>query len=233
MYEKFKREYPTDVTYTKQKLQRNIRSVLSIAFKSIPKTQIIGSTYEQWDAKGYKEIRFKNWFFAVTLEQGSDGCIYAVIQDGHHNSLHHNDQMQTQPYDNIDECIRYLLREYANRNYPITESKSKGIIRMNEQGLRRMAGYIVRRINEDAVYNPIRTLNEKFYNPKKESMIDGKLGDYDVLDGALYRKIVEDLKDKGWVEDVRMYANPKKGGKTYALYRRCDNHKYFWHPYTI
>jgi len=60
MYEKFKREYPTDVTYTKQKLQRNIRSVLSIAFKSIPKTQIIGSTYEQWDAKGYKEIRFKN-----------------------------------------------------------------------------------------------------------------------------------------------------------------------------
>lgn len=128
----------------------------------------------------------------------------------------------------LDRRIRRLIKEYTNRNCPITESKGRRVIRMNEQSLRRMVGYIVQRINEDTAYNPIRTLNEKFYNSKKESMIDGKLGDYDVLDGALYRKIVEDLKDKGWVEDVRMYANPKKGGKTYALYRRCDNHKFFF-----
>lgn len=71
-------------------------------------------------------------------------------------------------------------------------------------------------------------LNEKYYNPFRESMIDGELNGYDVLDGAKEKQIICDLPDKGWVEDIRMYSKMRTGGKTYCLYRRTDNGKYFF-----
>ena len=43
----------------------------------------------------------------------------------------------------LDRHIRRLLREYASRNALISESRGKRIIRMNEQGLRRMVNSIV------------------------------------------------------------------------------------------
>lgn len=70
-------------------------------------------------------------------------------------------------------------------------------------------------------------LTEKYYNPAIEPMVDRKIGDYDVLDGAEEEQIICDLPQKGWVEDIVMYSAMPKG-KTYALYRRCDNGKYFF-----
>ena len=71
-------------------------------------------------------------------------------------------------------------------------------------------------------------LNEKFYNPSEEPIVDGKIGEYDVLDGAEWEQIICDLPQKGWVEDIRMYSAMGHGGKTYCLYRRMDNGKYFF-----
>lgn len=168
--------------------------------------------------------------FNDPLKGTTNQCVQQVLtpNDEMVNWNNYNQAQGERADESIDTRILKLLREYTSHKFLITESRGRRIIRMNEQGLRRMVGYIVQRINEDTEYSPIRTINEKFYNPKREAMIDGKLGDYDVLDGALSEKTVEDLKDKGRIEDVRMYANPKKGGKTYALYRRCDNHKYFF-----
>lgn len=70
-------------------------------------------------------------------------------------------------------------------------------------------------------------LTEKYYNPAIEPMIDYKIGNYDVLYGAEEEQIICDLPQKGWVEDIIMYSAMPKG-KTYALYRRCDNGKYFF-----
>lgn len=70
-------------------------------------------------------------------------------------------------------------------------------------------------------------LTEKYYNPAVEPMVDYKIGDYDVLYGAEEKQIICDLPQKGWVEDIIMYSAMPKG-KTYALYRRCDNGKYFF-----
>ncbi len=70
-------------------------------------------------------------------------------------------------------------------------------------------------------------LTEKYYNPATEPMVDYKLGDYDVLYGVEEKQIICDLPQKGWVEDIVMYSAMPKG-KTYALYRRCDNGKYFF-----
>lgn len=71
-------------------------------------------------------------------------------------------------------------------------------------------------------------LNEKYYNPFREPMIDGNLNGYDVLDGCEDEQILCDLPEKGWVEDIRMYSKMRAGGKTYCLYRRIDNGKYFF-----
>jgi len=86
------------------------------------------------------------------------------------------------------------------------------------------------RIVESAVrkYLNRQILNEKFYNPATEPLIDGHVGEYEVLDGAEWEQILCDLPKKGWVEDIRMYSAMNKGGKTYCLYRRKDNGKYFF-----
>lgn len=72
-----------------------------------------------------------------------------------------------------------------------------------------------------------KLLTEKYYNPATEPMVDRKIGEYDVLDGSEDEQIICDLPQKGWVEDIIMYSAMPKG-KTYALYRRCDNGKYFF-----
>ena len=71
-------------------------------------------------------------------------------------------------------------------------------------------------------------LNEKFHNPSKGSMIDGRVGEYDVLDGEEWEQFIPDIAQKGWVEDIRMYSALPRGGKTYCLYRRAENGKYFF-----
>lgn len=73
-----------------------------------------------------------------------------------------------------------------------------------------------------------RMLSEKYYNPFREPMIDGNLNGYDVLDGCEDEQILCDLPEKGWVEDIRMYSKMRDGGKTYCLYRRIDNGRYFF-----
>lgn len=71
-------------------------------------------------------------------------------------------------------------------------------------------------------------LCEKLYNPSVEPMIDRRIGDYDVLDGSWTEQILGDIPQKGWIQDICMYSAVDAGGKTYALYRRCDNGKYFF-----
>ena len=143
-------------------------------------------------------------------------------------------------YPNRDEVHRL---EAMNRSYAsvIAESTLRRLINesIDDMCTKKMLSesfidgdYIT--IDEDDIIDLVHSvikkqrLNEKFYNPRRERMVDYILGEYEVLDGAEWKQILCDLPQKGWVEDIRMYSAIGSGGKTYCLYRRKDNGKYFF-----
>jgi len=88
--------------------------------------------------------------------------------------------------------------------------ESKQSIKITESDLRNMIQESVRRI-----------LSEHKYM---------RIGDYEIINGSRWTGKLQDIPEKGWVDDIRLYSSTKKGGKTYALYQRCDNFRCF-QPY--
>lgn len=75
-----------------------------------------------------------------------------------------------------------------------------------------------------------KILNEMVIN-KKTSFIKKQLGEYNIIDGQWWDGIPHGLEGKGLVQDVRMYDKKTTNGDTFetiALFRRCDNRKYFY-----
>jgi len=116
----------------------------------------------------------------------------------------------------------YGYRRKGNRSNDWLDSIIKESIYITQSDIHYIVESAVRK------YLNRQILNEKFYNPATEPLIDGHVGEYEVLDGAEWEQILCDLPKKGWVEDIRMYSAMGKGGKTYCLYRRKDNGKYFF-----
>lgn len=129
------------------------------------------------------------------------------------------------------DCFAESIFSAASLDRMLLEqiSSTNTMIRLTQSDLRMIIESVVYRymcsIDEQ---HSKQQLNEKFYNPLREPMIDGHIGEYEVLDGAEWEQILCDLPEKGWVEDIRMYSAMEKGGKTYCLYRRKDNGKYFF-----
>ena len=87
-------------------------------------------------------------------------------------------------------------------------------IKLNEFDLHRMIKESVRLILETT-----------------DSLVNDKVGDYDVVYGNLFRQKLRDCPEMGGVEDVCLYSNREK---TYALYRIYNTQKYFfteWIPF--
>jgi len=105
---------------------------------------------------------------------------------------------------------------------------NESVIHLTQSDLRMIIESVVYHYNRSIDGRKKRQLNEKYYNPFREPLIDGNLNGYDVLDGAKEEQIICDLPEKGWVEDIRMYSMMRNQGKTYCLYRRVDNGKYFF-----
>jgi len=114
LYKKFKEQNPDDKTYTRKKLIQNIKNILSVDGTTINELDIKNSTYNEWDSKGYKEFSYNTWFFAVVVSKTVTGEVIGMIQDGHHNSQHHNDEMQTQPYDESVKKMLSLIERIEN-----------------------------------------------------------------------------------------------------------------------
>ena len=105
---------------------------------------------------------------------------------------------------------RYGLGDCISRpNGTIVENKQ--IIRITESDLHKMIKESVRLILEE-----------------KNSLVNDKVGDYEVVYGNLLRQKLRDCPEMGGVEDVCLYSNVKNGGKTYALYRIYNTQKYFF-----
>ena len=114
LYKQFKAQNPNDKTYTREKLFQNIREILSIDGKNINQKLLRNSIYYSWDNNGWKEFQYKTWYFAITIHKMPNGSTIGIIQDGHHNSNHHNDKMETQPYDESIINIISIIENYEN-----------------------------------------------------------------------------------------------------------------------
>ena len=121
LYRKFKRENPTYNTYTRNRLQQNIRNVLSVGRISIDDVLLRQSTYNPWQQNGWVEIPpYNHWYFAVLKKTDKKGRIFFEIQDCIYEAYHHNDTMQTQPYNEsirkINESqLRNIIKESIKR----------------------------------------------------------------------------------------------------------------------
>lgn len=84
------------------------------------------------------------------------------------------------------------------------------------------------RITESVIRNIVR---EKLLSILKESYPNvSTLGEYNVVDGQWLDGFPHGLEHKGATQDVRMYDKKTSGSdfETIALFRRCDNRKYFY-----
>lgn len=115
-----------------------------------------------------------------------------------------------------DENKTYVYVFYLNLNlddFGLCESRRKNIIRLTSSDLKRIITESVQRILQEP-----------------ESKVDKVLGEYNVLDGMWWDGQPHGLESKGNVQDVRMYDKRTNGDsfETIALFRRCDNLKYFY-----
>ncbi len=89
------------------------------------KTPII----ESWKEAGWYEISFWTWYFAVEIRLDKNKNIVLRIMDGVHNSEHHNDNMETSPYDETmfyneqQQLYEFLEMIYYNTWYNLLWGK--------------------------------------------------------------------------------------------------------------
>lgn len=122
-YRQFKKKYPNR-PYTKKQLTTNIINALSIKGCTITEEHIHGSIIKQWMENGWKEFKRSHWFYAIKIIRKMDGNVVGVIMDAMHESQHHNDTMQTRPYDESVKRNKIVLTENQLRNI-IKESIKK------------------------------------------------------------------------------------------------------------
>ena len=82
-----------------------------------------------WKTKGYREIVYKNWHFAVIVQLDMFDNNIAIVQDCVHDKDYHNDTMQTEPFkmDNPNDMSHLVDWKEHRLNAIRTESIRKAI----------------------------------------------------------------------------------------------------------
>ena len=159
-----------------------------------------------------------------------NGMVEATTQDKKWSfTLRYDEDEKVYYVDNVVRGANMSNRAYrrgsATPNVPLSmdDRSHQNKKRLKEEEIRCTIREGLQKINFPLIL-------EKIYDPKTEPMIDYKLGKYDVLDGSLRWQVLDDIKDKGEILDMRMYSNMQKGdkGETYALYFRDDTKKFFF-----
>lgn len=101
LYREYRRYYPDRKDYTYKQLRQNIAEVASIVRAEVEIEEIRRSTFIPWLDKDWKQLYFKHWYFALSIEKVDDNYV-AIVRDAHYEGDHHNDILLTKPYD-IDD----------------------------------------------------------------------------------------------------------------------------------
>ena len=108
-----------------------------------------------------------------------------------------------------------LYDEEGNKinNKGLNESINKNIIHLTSSDLKRIIKESVKRIIQE-----------------QESHTSKVVGEYNVIEGGWWDGLPYGLESKGAVQDIRMYDKRTNDDmvETIALFRRCDNLKYFY-----
>ena len=105
--------------YAFPKARKNIVSALAFLRKTFDDNQVKKTTYASWQARGWNEIQYSNWHFAVIVQLDMFGNHIAIVQDCVHNKDYHNDTSQTSPFvmDNPDDKSHLVdWKEYRMNN---------------------------------------------------------------------------------------------------------------------
>ena len=98
-------------------------------------------------------------------------------------------------------------------DFGLNESINKNIIHLTSSDLKRIIKESVKRIIQE-----------------QESHTSKVVGEYNVIEGGWWDGLPYGLESKGAVQDIRMYDKRTNDDmvETIALFRRCDNLKYFY-----
>lgn len=101
LYREYRRFYPERKEYTYKQLRKNIAEVAAIVHEEVELEDIRRSTFIPWLDRDWRQLYYKHWYFALTIEQIGDKYV-AIVRDAHYEGDHHNDTLLTKPYD-IDD----------------------------------------------------------------------------------------------------------------------------------
>ena len=108
LYNEWKRKNNGSNNYTIEQLNKNIASAYSVIKMTFPESAFRKSRYNPWAEKGWYELPYSHWYFAVVfIRDKNTNDIWASIQDAHYEGDHHNYILHTQPY--VDESYRRIM----------------------------------------------------------------------------------------------------------------------------
>lgn len=129
--------YDRLVNLTKRKyayalVWRNVRNVLTFYGKTFDDNQLKVPTLITWKSKGWRELIYKKWHFAVVVQLDMFDNNIAIVQDCCHDKDYHNDTLETESFkmDNPDDkshlvdwkeiklksIIQETINQYLKRN---------------------------------------------------------------------------------------------------------------------
>ena len=76
----------------------SLPNVLSFYGQTFDDNQLRNPKLIDWQKKGFREIQYKNWHFAVIVQLDMFGYHTAIVQNCIHDKDYHNDNMQTEPF---------------------------------------------------------------------------------------------------------------------------------------
>lgn len=114
LYIQYRKENPEAKDYTYKKLRQNISNVAAFSKETIDELNIKPSRYNAWSNIGWKEYYYSHWYFAIEIVRNSNNQAVAMVKDAHYEAEHHNDEMQTQPYDESVKKALSLIERIEN-----------------------------------------------------------------------------------------------------------------------
>lgn len=101
LYREYRGYYPERKDYTYKQLRQNIAEVASIVHAEVELNDIRCSTFIPWLDRDWKQMYYKHWYFALSIEK-IDNRYIAIVRDAHYEGDHHNDTLLTKPYEPED-----------------------------------------------------------------------------------------------------------------------------------
>lgn len=114
LYVKYRKENPKAKDYTYKQLRKNIANVAAFAKETIEEINLKPSRYDAWSKNGWKEYCYSHWYFAIEIARNPNNQVVALVKDAHYEGEHHNDEMQTRPYDESIKKVQSLIERMEN-----------------------------------------------------------------------------------------------------------------------